>query len=66
MSKRTQVPMLTIGKVKEVFIKMLPLEEQKQIAEYYENICEKEIVMAQIIELEKEKLNAVLGGNWNG
>jgi restriction endonuclease S subunit len=66
MVSGAQVPMLTIGKVKEVFIKMLPLEEQKQIAEYYENICEKEIVMAQIIELEKEKLNAVLGGNWNG
>lgn len=62
MVSGAQVPMLTIGKVKEVFIKMLPLDEQKQVAKYYENLCEKEIVMAQIIELEKEKLNAVLGG----
>jgi restriction endonuclease S subunit len=57
-----QVPMLTIGKVKEVNIKLLPTSEQEQVAEYYKNLCEKEKVMKQIIELEKEKLSAVLGG----
>lgn len=62
MVSGASVPMLTIGKVKETEIRMLPLEEQKQVAKYYQNLCEKEMVMAQIIELEKEKLDAILGG----
>ena len=33
-----------------------------QVAEYFQNITLKEEVMAQIIALEKEKLNSVLGG----
>ena len=57
------VPMLTIGKVKEVVINMMALEEQEQVSSYYKNICKKEIVMNHIIGLEKEKLNSVLGGS---
>lgn len=62
MVSGAQVPMLTIGKVKEVNINLMSLDEQKEVAEYYKNLYEKEVVMTQIIELEKEKLNAVLGG----
>lgn len=56
------VPMLTIGKVKEARINVLPLEEQEQVAQCYRNICEKENVMQQIINLERERLDVVLGG----
>ena len=62
MVSGAKVPMLTIGKVKEAKIKLLPLEEQEQVAQYYKNLCEKEQIMEQIISLEKEKLNTVLGG----
>lgn len=62
MVSGARVPMLTIGKVKEAKIKLLPLEEQEQVAQYYKNLCEKEQIMEQIISLEKEKLNTVLGG----
>lgn len=57
------VPMLTIGKVKEVLVNKMTFEEQEQVASYFENICQKEIIMNHIIELEKEKLNTVLGGD---
>ncbi|MBP3593055.1 MAG: hypothetical protein J6J44_00865 [Lachnospiraceae bacterium] len=56
------VPMLTMGKIKDVVVKNMELEEQKQVAEYFRNISLKEEVMAQIIALEREKLNSVLGG----
>jgi len=56
------VPMLTMGKIKDVVINNMEVEEQKQVAEYFHNISLKEEVMAQIIALEKEKLNSVLGG----
>lgn len=56
------VPMLTMGKIKDVVIKNMEIEEQRQVAEYFHNISLKEEVMAQIIALEKEKLNSVLGG----
>jgi len=56
------VPLLTMSKIKEVQIKMLSMDEQKQVAEYYEIVSEKEKVLARIIELEKEKLDAILGG----
>jgi restriction endonuclease S subunit len=56
------VPMLTIGKIKEVQVKYMDIEEQRQVAEYYKNIAAKEELMARIISLEKEKLNSVLGG----
>ncbi len=56
------VPMLTMGKIKDVMVREMGLEEQKQVAEYFQNISLKEEVMAQIISLEKEKLNSVLGG----
>lgn len=62
MVSGASVPMLTIGKIKEAKIKLLPLEEQEQVAQYYKNLCEKEQIMEQIITLEKEKLNTVLGG----
>ena len=62
MVSGASVPMLTIGKVKEAKIKLLTLEEQEQVAQYYKNLCEKEQIMEQIISLEKEKLNTVLGG----
>lgn len=62
MVSGAKVPMLTIGKVKEAEIKLLPLDEQEQVAKYYKNLCEKEQIMEQIISLEKEKLNTVLGG----
>ena len=62
MVSGAKVPMLTIGKVKEAEIKLLILEEQEQVAQYYKNLCEKEQIMEQIISLEKEKLNTVLGG----
>lgn len=62
MVSGAKVPMLTIGKVKEAEIKLLALEEQEQVAQYYKNLCEKEQIMEQIISLEKEKLNTVLGG----
>ena len=55
--------MLTIGKVKEAKVNLLPMEEQEQVALFYRNLCEKEVVMEQIISLEKEKLDTVLGGN---
>lgn len=56
------VPMLTMGKIKDVMVREMEIEEQKQVAEYFQNISLKEEVMAQIIALEKEKLNSVLGG----
>lgn len=57
------IPMLTIGKVKEVKVKRFSLEEQEQIAKYYLNLCEKQDVMEKIILLEKEKMDTVIGGN---
>lgn len=60
------IPMMTLGKLKDFEIKLVTIEKQKQIAEYYQNICEKEVVMKKIIELEKEKLSAILGGENNG
>lgn len=60
------VPMLTMGKIKEVYIDNFSKEEQEEIAVYYENICKKELIMKRIIELEKEKMDAVLGGRSNG
>ena len=62
MVSGAKVPMLTLGKVIEAKIKFLPLEEQEQVAQYYKNLCEKEQIMEQIISLEKEKINTVLGG----
>ena len=62
MVSGAKVPMLTIGKVKETRINMLSLEKQDQVAQYYRNLCEKEVVMKKIISLEKEKLDTVLGG----
>lgn len=56
------VPMLTMGKIKDVMVIEMELEDQRQVAEYFQNISLKEDVMAQIIALEKEKLNSVLGG----
>lgn len=56
------VPMLTMGKIKDVMVREMELEDQRQVAEYFQNISLKEEVMAQIIVLEKEKLNSVLGG----
>lgn len=56
------VPMLTMGKIKDVMVIEMELEDQRQVAEYFQNISLKEEVMAQIIALEKEKLNSVLGG----
>ena len=63
MVSGAKVPMLTIGKVKEAKVNLLPMEEQEQVAHFYRNLCEKEVVMEQIISLEKEKLDTVLGGN---
>ena len=56
------VPMLTMGKIKDVMVREMELEDQRQVEEYFQNITLKEEVMAQIIALEKEKLNSVLGG----
>lgn len=63
MMSGAKVPMLTIGKVKEAKVNLLPIKEQEQVARYYWNLCEKEEVMEKIISLEKEKLDSVLGGN---
>lgn len=63
MVSGAKVPMLTIGKVREAKTNYLPMEEQKQIAQFYKNLCEKEVVMERIISLEKERLDTVLGGN---
>ena len=60
------VPMLTMGKLKEVYIGIFSKEEQEEIAVYYENVCKKELLMKRIIELEKGKIDAVLGGKSNG
>lgn len=60
------VPMLTMGKLKEVCIGSFSMEEQEEIAVYYENICRKELIMKRIIELEKEKIDTVFGGRNNG
>lgn len=62
MVSGAMTPMLTMGKIKEVLIKEFTLEEQDEIARFYENICKKESLMKQMVELEKEKINAVLGG----
>lgn len=63
MVSGAQVPMLTIGKIKDVDVKLMDPEEQDQVAEFFKNISVKEELMAQIIQLEKEKLDSVLGGN---
>lgn len=63
MVSGARVPMLTIGKVKEATVNLLPMDEQEQVAQFYRTLCEKEVVMEQIISLEKEKLDTVLGGN---
>ncbi len=65
MVSGAKVPMLTIGKVKEARVNLLSLEEQEQVANYYSNLREKEVVMEKIITLEKEKLDTVLGGNYD-
>lgn len=62
MASGATVPMLTMGKIKEIAIKEFPLEEQKKIAGYAKLLREKEDVMAHIIELEHEKLDTILGG----
>ena len=56
------MPMLTIGKIKDVVVRSVALEDQKQIAEYYRNISLKEEILARVIALEKEKLDCVLRG----
>ena len=56
------MPMLTIGKIKDVLIRKLDKEAQRQVAEYYQNISAKEEILAKIITLEKEKLDCVLRG----
>ena len=65
MVSGAKVPMMTIGKVKEAEVVLLPLEDQEQVALYYRNLCEKEKIMEQIISLEKEKLETVMGGGQN-
>lgn len=59
------VPMLTMGKIKEVLIKDFTIEEQEMIATFYENVCRREDRFKKIIEIEKEKITAVLGGGEN-
>ncbi|MEE5990983.1 MAG: restriction endonuclease subunit S [Lachnospiraceae bacterium] len=61
MVSGARVPMLTMGKIKDVKIKIFSSEEQQEVAEFYKNMTEKEATMARIIELEKEKLDSVLG-----
>lgn len=63
MVSGASVPMLTIGKVKEVKVNLPNKGEQEQIAVFYKTLCEKESVMEEIIALEREKLDVVLGGN---
>ncbi len=62
MLSGADAPMLTIGKIKDVEIAEFTIEEQDEIAEFYKNLCEKESIMKQIIELEKERITSVLGG----
>lgn len=62
MVSGAKVPMLTIGKIKEAKLNLPSMSDQEEIAKYYRTICEKEVVMGQIISLEKEKLNTVIGG----
>lgn len=62
MVSGAMTPMLTMGKLKEVVIKEFTIEEQDEIATYYENVCKAESIMKKIVELEKEKINVVLGG----
>lgn len=62
MVSGAMTPMLTMGKIKEVVLQDFTIEEQDEIAMYYENVCKKEIVIKKMVELEKEKINAVLGG----
>ena len=63
MVSGAMVPMLTMGKIKEVILQDFTIEEQDEIAAYYVNVCKKESVMKKMVELEKEKINVVLGGN---
>lgn len=56
------MPMLTLGKIKEVEINVLTKDEQEQVATYYKAITEKEKIFSNVVRLEKEKLNTVLGG----
>ncbi len=65
MVSGAKVPMLTIGKIKDVIINLLPMEDQEQVAKYYRTLNEKQIVMEKIISLEREKLDSVLGGDRN-
>ncbi len=62
MLSGAKVPMLTIEKVKDVFIKEFTMEEQEEIAGYYDNMRRHETIVNKIIELQKENLNVVLGG----
>lgn len=62
MVSGASVPMLTMGKIKDVVVKKMDRDEQQQVADYYKNITLKEELMTQVIMLEKEKLNCVLGG----
>lgn len=56
------MPMLTLGKIKDIEINVLPKDDQEQVATYYKTITEKEKVFNRVVTLEKEKLNSVLGG----
>ncbi len=58
----SSVPMLAIAKIKDVEIKILNADEQNEVAEYFKCIRNKERLYKQIIDLENEKLDSILGG----
>ena len=59
---KTTTPMLSVSRLKEVQIPVFDIEKQREISLYCENVQKEEIIMKHIIDLEKEKLNVVLGG----
>lgn len=56
------MPILSIGKVKDMTIPVPSKEEQAEIGEYYTNLTERKALMEQIFALETEKLNSIIGG----
>ena len=54
-------PMATISMIQDTKINIYPKKQQKMIGDYYINMCKKEEIMRNIISLEKEKIDVLLG-----
>lgn len=66
----TKMPMVKIGDIKELEIPELQLEQQKQLSEVYSLSCQKQELLQQMLDNEKELvrsliLKSVIGGMKN-